>query len=167
MAQTDYQVTGVLGIDLYRVDSTVPTQPLGTTVHGLSATYGGATFRYLKGVASVVEGTVVTYDSAFATTRLAANAIADVAVALGPVVANTWGWFQIGGKAAALCAASSAADVKIGYESAAGTIGDGFADGDCIYGAVSRSATDTPISGMCWIQLDGAPYVNDKADLIE
>ncbi len=134
---------------------------LGTIVRGFDPIYGFGEFIYLKGIGSTVEGAVVTFDEVGVTTALAANAQGPVAVALGATIANTYGWYQIGGKAACLCAASSADNADVGYEGAAFTIGDGRAAGDSIAGAFSRSATDTPTTGMCWVQFDGAPYVDD------
>ncbi len=147
MAQTDYVSTQLLGVNFYQIDT--------------SPTHGPCEMIYLKGVASTAEGGVVTFDEVGVTTALAANAQGPVAVALGATIANTYGWYQVGGKAACLCAASSADNADVGYEGAAFTIGDGRAAGDSIAGAFSRSATDTPTTGMCWVQLDGAPYVDD------
>lgn len=160
MAQTDYVSTDLKGVNLYQID-TVQAFPFGTTTRGQSATHGAAEFIYLKGVASTAEGAVVTYDEVGVTTALAANAKGPVAVALGATVANTYGWYQIRGKTACLCAASSADNATVGYEGAAFTIGDGRAAGDQIAGAFSRSATDTPTTGMCWVQFTFPPYVDD------
>lgn len=164
MAQTDYAADDLHGVDLYRVD-TVAEFPMGTCCRGRSATHGAAEFIYLTGVANTVEGFVVTYDEAGITTALAANAIGPVAVALGATVASRYGWYQIRGKAACLVAAASADNAKVGYEGAAGTIGDGRAAGDEIYGAISRSATDTPATGKCWVQLYSYPFVDDANGL--
>lgn len=160
MAQTDYKPSGLFGFDLYTVD-TVPTQPIGTKIKVVSPTHGEGEAIYLKGATSTAEGGAVTYDEAGVTTALAANAIGPVAWALAATIANTYGWYMIGGKIAALCAASSADNAKVGYEGAAFTIGDGRAAGDEIYGVISRSATDTPATGFCWIQAYGCPFVDD------
>lgn len=160
MAQTNYQSTELAGVDLYRID-TSQQFPYCTTTKGISPTLGSAEFIYLKGATSTAEGGVVTYDEVGVTTALAANAKGPVAIALGATIANTYGWYQIRGKAAALCAASSADNASVGYEGAAFTIGDGRAAGDQIAGAFARSATDTPTTGMCWVQLTFPPYVDD------
>jgi len=160
MAQTDYVSTELFGVDLYRVDSAAEF-PVNTKCRGRSGTHGAGEFIYLLGVASTAEGFCVTYDEAGVTTALAANAIGPVAWALGATVANKYGWYQIGGKIAALVAAASADNAKVGYEGAAGKIGDGRAAGDEIYGVISRSATDTPATGFCWVQSYGAPFVDD------
>jgi hypothetical protein len=160
MAQTDYVSTDLIGVNFYQID-TSPTQALNTECKGKSATHGPCRMIYLKGVASTAEGSVVTFDEVGVTTALAANAQGPVAVALGATVANTYGWYQIGGKAACLGAASSADNADVGYEGAAFTVGDGRAAGDAIAGAMARSATDTPTTGMIWVQLNGAPFVDD------
>lgn len=160
MAQTDYVSTELAGVDFYRVDSTAEF-PVGTTCKGRSGTHGGMQAIYLGGAANVVEGYAVTYDEAGVVTALAANAIGPVAWALAATVANKYGWYQIRGKTVALVAASSADNAKVGYEGAAGTIGDGRAAGDEIYGVISRSATDTPATGKCWLQVYSFPFVDD------
>jgi hypothetical protein len=160
MALTDYTTTELHGVDLYKI-STTQEYPFSTTCKGRSGTHGAAEFIYLKGVASTVEGAVVTYDEVGITTALAANAKGPVAVALGATVANTYGWYGIRGKFAALCAAASADNGSVGYEGAAFTIGDGRAAGDQIAGAFARSATDTPEAGKCWVQFTCIPYCDD------
>jgi hypothetical protein len=161
MAQTDYKSSPVAGINFYAVDST-QKYPLNMVVAGFSATLGYGEFIYLKGVASTVEGSCVTYDEAGISTLLVANAIGPVAWALSVnEAATTYGWYQTKGKIAAQAAASSGDNAKVGYESAAGKVGDGRAAGDEIYGVIARSATDTPATGFIWVQSYGAPFVDD------
>jgi myo-inositol-hexaphosphate 3-phosphohydrolase len=160
MPQTDYAASGKIGVNLYQIDTT-PLYKMTEECKGISGTHGPAIFRYLKGVANTAEGSVVTFDEEGVTALIAANGKGFVAVALGATVANTYGWYQVGGKAAAKCHTSSADNTTVGRENADGTIGDGRAAGDEIIGAMARSATDTPASGMCWLQLSGTPFVND------
>lgn len=160
MAQTDYESCSLAAVDLYSVDTT-QKYALGTVVQGQSASHGFGEFIYLKGVGSTAEGSVVTYDEAGVTTLLVANAKGPVAVALGATVASTYGWYQILGKAAALAAASSADNAFVGRETADGSVGDGRAAGDEILGAIARSATDTPTTGMIWLQMFSRPWVTD------
>lgn len=160
MAQTDYVASELVGVNLYQIDTTA-TQRLCTKTKGISPTHGPGEFIYLKGIGSTAEGSVVLFDEVGVTALLAANAKGNVAVALGATVANTYGWYQVGGKAAALGAASSADNTSVGREGADATLGDGRAAGDEIIGAMARSATDTPTTGMIWVQLNGAPFVND------
>lgn len=161
MANTDYKAVEPIGVgDLYAVDSS-QKWPLGTTCKGYSATHGFAEFIYLKGVASTAIGSVVTYDEAGVSTLLVANAQGPIAVSLAAnTAATTYSWYCIRGKIDAACASSSADNADVGYESAAGTIGDGRAAGDGIANAMSRSATDTPSTGLCWLQIN-YPYCDD------
>lgn len=61
----------------------------------------GNEFIYLKGVASTVATDFVTYDELGVTARLGLSASGPLAVAMAATVANTWGWYQIGGLAQA------------------------------------------------------------------
>jgi hypothetical protein len=160
MAQTDYKASDLPGVNLYTVD-TAQQHKLNTIATGFSPTYGSAEFIYLKGVASTAEGSAVTYDELGVTALLAANAKGPVAFALAACVANTFGWYQILGKAAVKVAASSADEAFLGRESADGTVGDGRAAGDQIYNLIARSATDTPATGFCWAHIWGHPFVDD------
>lgn len=160
MAQTDYKTIDPAGYDLYAVDST-QKYPYGTRCRAISQTLGEGEFVYLKGAANTAEGVAVTFDEEGVTTLLAANAKGPVAWALAATVANTFGWYQRLGKIAADCAAASLADAGVGREGADGQIGDGRAAGDEIYGVLSRSATDTPATGFCWVQAFAYPWVDD------
>src|SRR6478752_3435722 len=76
------------------------TAKLGDIIRAFDPVYGGGEFIYLKGAASTVLGSWVTYNADdYSTTLLAANAIGPVAVAMGATVASTSGWYQIQGKA--------------------------------------------------------------------
>ncbi len=122
----------------------------------------GKEYIYLKGVVSTVVGSWVTYDELGVTTLLAADAIGDVGVAMAITVADKFGWYQIYGSAQAKIAASCAADVVIGRESADGTAGDGHAaTGDDIFGCVSREATTA--AAVATVQLN-YPFVNDNSN---
>jgi len=120
--------------------STVDTTqqvPIGTRQRDAS----GNEYVYLKGVASTLAGSWVTYDEAGTTALLAANAIGPVAVAGAATVANTWGWYCVYGSCSALLAANCADNARLGRETADGYAGDGRAAGDEIYGAISRGST--------------------------
>ena len=101
----------------------------------------GNEYIYLKGVASTLAGSWVTYDEAGITALLAADAKGPVAVAMAAIVANDYGWYQVFGKCSALLAANCADNALIGRETADGYAGDGRAAGDEIYGAISRGST--------------------------
>jgi hypothetical protein len=73
----------------------------------------GNEYIYLKGVASTIAGSWVTYDAAFATANLATDsAPGDVAIATAAVVANKYGWY--GRKGAFICGAISGGDAAAG-----------------------------------------------------
>lgn len=89
--------------------SSTQHHPLGTVVRAQytgyasgSNNYGAGEFIYLKGVASTLVGSLVTFDPLNGSTTLApntANLNAPVAVAMAASVASTYGWYQIAGVA--------------------------------------------------------------------
>jgi len=72
------------GVQPIAVTDTVQNHPLGTIVTAVDPTFGGGEFIYLKGVASTVVGSLVTYDQFLATTTLApaTGGVGSVAVAM-------------------------------------------------------------------------------------
>ena len=106
------KISGPLGADLTRVDSS-PKFTLGQTCFD---TRGGE-YIYLKGVASVAEGSWVSYCIAgdiTAAVALATTTTIDLrdplAVACAAVVASSYGWFQIRG----ICYASYLVSMALG-----------------------------------------------------
>lgn len=120
----------------------------------------GDEYIYLKGVASTVLGSWVTYDEVGATALLAANAVGDVAVAMAAIVADKYGWYCIKALSVPASIAANCADnaAGIGREGADGVAGDGRAAGDAIIGAVTRAATTSAAVIACQISY---PKVND------
>lgn len=118
----------------------------------------GNEYIYLKGVASTIAGSVVTYDEAGVTTLLAANAIGPVAVAMAATVASTWGWYCIFGSCSVDMVANSADNASLGRETTDGKVGDGRAAGDQIIGMIARGATTAAAlqTAQLWY-----PCVND------
>lgn len=141
--------------------STTQRHPLGTIVTGYDPTYGAGEFIYLLGVASTAIGTWVTYNADdFATTRLAANAIGMVAVAMSANVASQYGWYQIGGKAVGLAAAAYADNGLVYATATAGTVDDAVVAGDRVKLAIGASAVDTPSTGFAEFEI-GRPFMDD------
>ena len=104
----------------------------------------GNEYIYLKGVASTIAGSVVTFDEAGVTALIAANAVGPVAVAQAAVDAATeYGWYMIYGTCDADVVANCADNASMGRETTDGKVGDGFAAGDQIFGMVSRESTST------------------------
>lgn len=109
----------------------------------------GNEYIYLKGVASTILGSVVTFDEAGATLLIAANAVGPVAVATAITVASTWGWYGFCGTFSTDVVANCADNAKLGRETTDGKVGDGPASGDVITGAVSRAATTAAAIVAC------------------
>jgi hypothetical protein len=146
--------------DLSVVD-TVQKNPIGMIAQGYDALGNSAEFIYLKGVASTIVGSVVTYDEAGVTALLAAGAIGPVAVALAiNVAATTFSWYGITGTFPTDVVANCADNANLGRETTNGKVGDGFASGDAITGAVSRAATTAAAVINCQFQ---RPSVNAKS----
>lgn len=118
-------------------------------------------FIYLKGVASTVAGSWVTFDEAGVTTLAVADAQGRVAVAMAATVASTWGWYQIYGSVSALCLASFVDNGKVYLTSTDGSVDDTDVAGDAVIGAVGRSARDTT-TGKATFELN-YPMVMDLA----
>lgn len=114
-----------------------------------------AEYVYLRGVASTVAGSVVTYDENGVTTLIAANAIGPVAVAMAATVADRWGWYQVRGAGTAAC--GTVADNTQAYIGTAGRIDDAVVTGDLIANMVIRS---TDSSNLCTVQMN-YPFVTD------
>lgn len=132
---------------------------LGMRVAGTDAVGGYAEYVYLQGVASMIVGSVVTYDEAGVTTLIVANGIGPVAVATAIVDATTkFGWFGVIGTFPTDVVANCADNANLGRETTNGKVGDGYAAGDAIAGAISRAATTAAAVVNCQFY---NPFVND------
>ena len=119
----------------------------------------GNEYIYLKGVASTVAGSVVTYDEAGQTTLIAANAVGPVAVAMAAIVADKYGWYQVFGSGTAAAAGAVADNAALYISATAGKVDDAVVTGDCIIGMVARAAIAA--AGDLAVQLS-YPVVTDK-----
>jgi hypothetical protein len=130
--------------------------PIGTRTFDAA----GNEYIYLKGVASAVAGSWVTFDEAGVTTLLAANAKGPVAIAMAAIVANKYGWFcRSALSVLARVAANSADNALVGREGADGDVGDGRAAGDEIYNAITRGST-AGAAALTAVQIH-YPHVDD------
>jgi hypothetical protein len=137
---------------LYDV-SAVQNAPLGTIVKAQDPVYGEGEFIYLKGVASTVAGDVVVYDQrAGTTTRSVAGSRGPCAVALAPVLANQYGWYQVSG-AAVVKSAAGTANSSVYVTATAGTVGTTVVATDKMDGARYKTADGTPAAGFAVLQL--------------
>ena len=131
------------------------------TVGEVVSDESGNQYIYGQGVASCVEGSWVTLDEEAQATLLAANAKGRVGVAMGAVVASSYGFFQIYGKTTTAKALTGFADNGDIYATAtAGSIDDAVVAGDRVKGAWGRSAVS---GGVITAELS-FPYMDDIAD---
>lgn len=150
-----------LGQSLIGGVDTAAAVPVGTIVTATDPTYGAGEFIYLKGVASTAVGTWVTYNADdYATTRLAANAIGQVAVAMGATVASTWGWYQISGKAVGLALTGYVDNALVYATATAGSVDDAVVAGDRVKNAIGASAVGTPSTGLAEFEI-ARPFMDD------
>jgi len=138
-----------------------PAHALGTIVQAKDPTYGAGEFIYLKGVASTALGSWVTYNADDNTTALlAANAIGPVAVAMAATVADTYGWYQIGGKAIGKALTAFADDANVYATSTDGSVDDAVVAGDRVKSAKGASAVGTPSAGLAEFEI-ARPSMDD------
>jgi hypothetical protein len=142
--------------------SSTARNAVGLVIAGVDDFGNLAEFIYLKGVASTIAGSVVTYDHAGVTTLIVADASGPVAIALSATVASTFGWYAITGTFLADVVANSAAAATTaknpGRETTDGKVGDGRAAGDEINNFFQRVATTTAALAYCQIS---RPFVNN------
>lgn len=157
-----YVTTHTIGAQKIAATETTQNHPLGTIVTGTDDTYGAGEFIYLKGVASTVVGSWVTYNMDDGTTALlAANAIGPVAVAMSAnAAATSFGWYQIQGKAVGKAAAAYADNGLVYATATAGTVDDAVVAGDRVKRAKGASAVDTPSTGLAEFEID-RPFMDD------
>lgn len=150
-----------LGQSLIGSVDTVAAVPVGTIVRATDPAYGAGEFIYLGGVASTALGSWVTYNlDDGSTTRLAANAIGPVAVAMGATVAGTFGWYQIGGKAIGLALTGFVDNANVYATATAGSVDDAIVEGDRVKLAKGASAVGTPSAGLAEFEIS-RPFMDD------
>ena len=133
--------------------STTQNHPIGTTVQAKHATYGVATFIYLKGVAATSAYNVVIFDQyANTTTRAVAGSRGPAAVAMSANVASQYGWYMIEGSAIVTCGTVSA-NAPLYATANPGSVDDAVVSGDMILGMVSKTANGTPAAGQFVAQI--------------
>ena len=141
--------------------STTQEHPLGHIVQAWDSTYLTGTFIYLKGVASTVVGSWVTYAADdYTTALLVANAIGPVAVSMSINVASSYGWYQIEGKAVGKVLSGFADNGNVYGTATAGSIDDAIVAGDRVQHAKGAAAIGTPSSGLAEMEIH-RPFVNN------
>ena len=135
--------SGVAGAQPIATTSTVQNHPVGKIVTAKDPTYGEGEFIYLAGATSTIVGSWVTYNMDDGTTTLIApNAIGPVGVAMSINVGNSYGWYQIQGKAVGY-AADVADNGKVYIDTVAGKCDDAVVAGDKVHNAKWASTEDT------------------------
>jgi hypothetical protein len=143
--------------------STEKRHPLGTILKAESETYGEGEFIYLLGVASTtVASWVSVLEDGFTTALLVANAKGRVATSMSANVANSYGWYQISGKAVGKALAGYADNGLVYATSTAGSIDDAVVSGDRVKKALGASAVGTPSAGLAEFEID-RPFADDGA----
>lgn len=163
-------VETTLGLQPITEVSTTQRHPLGTRVKARYVPAAADTpfgahergvgeFIYLEGVASTVLGSVVTFaEDDFTTALITANVKGPVAVAMGANVADSYGWYQIYGKAVAVAdAAADNADVYIDGAATVGKVDDATVAGDRVQRAKFAS---TECSGYAELEIQ-YPFCDD------
>ena len=149
------------GFQPIAVTDTVKNHTLGTIVTAIDPVYGGGEFIYLLGVASTVVGSVVTFNGnstgtpTYQTTLAAATVgqAAPVAVSMSANVAAQYGWYQIEGSAVAATNGTMTANVAV-YLAGSGQVTSTQANGLQVLGARSVTATGTPATGQCVLEIN-------------
>lgn len=138
---------------------TTQLYPLGTRAYDNV----GNEYIYLKGVASTVQYSGVSFDEVHVTSLAVANAKGRVAIASAAVDATTkFGWYCVQGKFPAKVLALFADNGAVFLTSTAGSFDDADVAGDAVMGMVGRSAIDTPSTGLAYMELN-YPMVQDIA----
>ena len=145
------------GIQPIAVTDTIQNHALGTEVLATDPVYGTGLFKYLKGVASTVVGSLVMFDQYLGTTTLApaTGGNGPVAVAMSANVANQYGWYQVTGSAVVKApnAMVVGADVFM-LAATPGSVDDAAVNGEQVLGAKVSTTTGTPSTGLAVIQIE-------------
>lgn len=134
---------------------TVQEFQLGTVVAAVDPVYGGGEFVYLKGVASTVVGSVVTFDQLAGTSTLwagTANKSYPLAFATAATVANTYGWYQVAGAVVAAISGTVAAGDNAFFQ-AAGVVSTTPVAGKQVLGMIATTANGVPAAGQATYQI--------------
>jgi len=166
MSTTSWNVASPLaGMQQIEDVSDTAKHKVGTIIRAIHPTYGAGEFVYLKGVASTVVGSVVTYNATDGTTSRVIPTTyipQPVAVAMAATGASQYGWYQLSGqaivaKAATVCLVAGVAASFL----CTGRIA-GAANGSELRGAVVM-ATASAASGRTTVQvLIDRPYIQGR-----
>lgn len=159
-----YQILGPSVVPQLIADvSTTQKVPLGRIVQAVDEVYGVGEFIYGKGVASTVLGSwVAYYPDDWTTVLLTSTTKGDVGVAMAALVASTYGWYQISGKAIGKALVAFADNADVYATATAGSVDDAVVDGYLVHRCRGASAVDTPSTGLAEFEI-ARPYTDGIA----
>lgn len=129
-------ITPRLGLQPIADTSTTQNHPLNTCVKAKHETYGEGEFIYKKGVASTIATDWCTLNADDGgTTRLVADAVGDVGIAMSANVASQYGWYQIKGKAIGGSGGAIVDGAAIYIFAGTALVDDAVVDGDMVHNA--------------------------------
>ncbi len=111
----------------------------------------GGEYLYLKGVASTIVGSAVTFDENGLTTLVVANAVGMVAFAMAATVDSTWGWYCVKSPRGGMSVSTDsgiADNGQVYIDGTAGRVDDTAVTGDRLTNAIFRG-TDTSNLTLC------------------
>ena len=142
--------------------STIAKHELGTIINATdrdTTLYGTGEFIYLKGVNGTVAGSNVLYQSDdFSTKLIVSGDKGPMAVAMASNVANTFGWYQIKGKAIIKVAAGFADNSDCYLSATAGTLSNTVSAGNYVFCIKGASAIDMVGNGLAEAELE-RPFI--------
>lgn len=155
-----FAIEGLSGTTPVTQIDSAARHPLGFQLDMIDSVYGGGKFIYLKGVASTVVGSLVTWDTSETTptyqTALAAataNAGQQFAVAMAAVLAGQFGWYQVNGIAIVATNGTATAGAVVYVSTTAGQITTAAQATKAINNMRTKTATGTPAVGQCIVQM--------------
>lgn len=139
--------------------SAVQKHALGTRIRAVDPVYGESEFIYLKGVASTVAGSAVSYNQVTGATTLSVAASAGpMAISMSANVANQFGWYLVAGACKVAVAAAVVSGAAVYTTATPGALDDAVVAGSRIGGALFISADS---GGLADIQVNHPHF---KAD---
>jgi hypothetical protein len=163
-------VENMLGIQPLGLSSTTQNHDLGTVIRARDPIYGQGEFIYLKGVASTIVGSVVTWGGVatgtptFQTTLApaTANLGQPIAVAMSANLAAAYGWYQISGQAVVATNGTLAAGPGKLFLAGTGQLTSTQGNGLEVNNAINVTATGTPAANQAVIEIN-RPFAQGQA----
>lgn len=143
--------------------SATQNHPLGFIVQAKDPIYGAGEFIYVVGATNVVPAAkswcFYNADDG-AITPILANGIGPVGIAMSAIIAGTYGWLQITGKALGACLTQMADNGRVCLTSTSFAVDDASVTGDLIANAKGASLTGVD-SGYAEFEI-ARPFATDS-----